>query len=591
MNAANPIDGVGKSIELASTAGGGATDVFARAAWTLSNGAAAYSPAVSATASAWVANTAYVVGNLVLNTATGNVYRCVVAGTSGTAAQGAPTGTAYNTNFTDGAGVLAWQLQGSMLAVNGSAAEYQPLLNVTRVVDNVSEQIAAGGEIALRIGYKGTTASLTITPTTLTTTVVGGAGANLSVTLANFATINDLATFINSQTGYSCAAGSALVGQFSPTALDEITVTFASSNGAYVGRIKKDAVQFFTKVSQLSSTVQLGTGVNPSIPVAGVPAPQSTTYLTGGTKGGTTNASVVGAIDAIQRVRGNFLVPLFSRDAAADIADANGPFTEATSTYTIDSINAYAKSHVILMSTLKRRRNRQAFLSKKDSFLNAQLAASNIANFRCAFFFQDVKTVNSVGNLVQQQPWMAAVLAACMQAAGFYKLIVNKGINISGALQAAGDFSDQDNTLLETALLAGLNPIEKAESGGFRWVSDQTTYGVDNNFVFNSIQAVYLADVIAMTCAKRMQDKFKGKSLADISAAMAVSFMQSIMSDFLRLKLIAASDDSAPGGFKNLKVQINGPALVVSCEVKLATGVYFIPISFLVSAVVQNASK
>lgn len=594
MNAANPIDGIGKSIEIASTANGGATDVFARAAYTLTNAAAAYSPAVSVTAAAWAANTAYVVGNLVLNGT--NVYRCTVAGTSGTVASGGPVGTAYNTNYADGTGALVWQLQGSMLAVVASASEYQPLLTVTRSVDGVNESIFGGGDIALRIGYKGTTATLTITPTTLSTSVVGGAGANLSITLANYSTINDLASFINSQTGYSCVAGTTLVGQFSPLALDEVSAAnIGSSNGALVGRIKKDAAQFFLKVSQNSSTVQLGTGATPTVPVLGVPAPTTApVFLSGGARGGSSNASVTGAIDALQKVRGNFLVPLFSRDAATDIVDPLGPFTDSSSTYTIDSINAYAKSHVILMSTLKRRRNRQAFLSKKDTFANVQTAAGNIASFRCAFHFQDVKTVNSAGNLVQQQPWMAAVLAACMQAAGFYKLIVNKGINCSGALQAGAtpaDFSDQDQTAMETALLSGLNPIEKAESGGFRWVSDQTTYGVDNNFVFNSIQAVYVADVVALTCAKRMQDKFKGKSIADISAPMAVSFMQAIMSDFLRLKLIAPSDDGAPGGFKNLKVQISGPALVVSCEVKIATGIYFIPISFLISAVQQAATK
>jgi hypothetical protein len=592
MTAANPIDGVGKSIEIASTLNGGALDNFARLAWTVSNGAATYSPLVSMTASAWVPLTAYTQGQHALNGTL--VYRCKTAGTSGALSTGGPVGTAYNTDYTDGTAV--WQLLGSPLSVVTSATEYQPLLTISRAADNVNEQIAAGGEIALRIGYKGTTATLTITSTTLTTAVVGGAGANLNLTLSNFATINDLAAYINVQTGYSCAAGSALVGQFSSLAIDEVVAAnIGSSNGALVGRIKKDAAQFYTKVSQLSNTVQLGTGTTATVPGLGVPAPTtSPVFLSGGAKGGTTNAQIVGAIDALQRVRGNFLVPLFSRDALADIADPLGPFTEATSTYTIDSINAYAKSHVILMSTLKRRRNRQAFLSKKDTFLAAQVASSNIANYRCSFYFQDVKTVNSVGNLVQSQPWMAATLAACMQAAGFYKLIVNKGINCSAALQAGAtpaDFSDQDMTMVENALLAGLNPIEQAETGGYRWVSDQTTYGVDNNFVFNSIQAVYVADVIALTCAKRMQDKFKGKNIADISAAMAVSFMQGIMSDFLRLKLIAPSDDGAPGGFKNLKVQISGSALIVSCEVKLATGIYFIPISFLVSAVQQAATK
>lgn len=587
----NPVDGIGKSLEIASTANGAATDIFARCAAKIVLGAAQYANTVSVTAPAWVSNTSYATGDLAL--ANGFVWRCVSAGLSASAASTGPSGASYNITVTDN--LAGWQLLGSPLAVVGSASEYQPLLQVSRQADNTSELLAAGGEIALRIGYKGTSATISITPTTLSTVVTGGAGAALNIVLSQYATINDLAQFINSQPGYSCAAGSALGGQFSPLALDEVTgAQIGNTNGALTGRIKKDAVAFANKLGTSSTTVRLGTGTTSTIPAIGVPAPQATPiYLSGGSKGGTSNAQVVGAIDALQRVRGNFLIPLFSRDALADATDTNGATTESTSTYTIDSINAYAKSHVILMSTLKRRRNRQAFLSKRDTFLNAQGAASNIANFRCSFYFQDVKTINSQGSLVQQQPWMAAVIAASMQAAGFYKAIVNKGLNVSGALQAAttpADFSDQDMTQVESALLAGLNPIERAETGGFRWVSDQTTYGVDNNFVFNSIQAVYVADVIALTCAKRMQDKFKGKSVADISAAMAMSFMQGIMSDFLRLKLIAPSDD-APGGFKNLKVQISGPALVVQCEVKLAGAIYYIPISFLVSAVQQTATS
>lgn len=482
-------------------------------------------------------------------------------------------------------GAVTWVSKSGTPALLTSATEYRANLQVNRQVDNISEELVAGGEIALKISYSGTTATITVTDTTLTTAVVGGSGANLSITLADFPTISDLATFINSQTGYTCSVGSAVLGQLSAQALDNVTAQgIATSFGASNGRLKIDGFRFFNKVSDESVLVQL----NDPAAQAGSGLPKVTTgvtYLAGGLKGGSTNADFTAAIDGLERVRGNFLIPLVSRDAASDVADG---LTESTSSYTIDSVNAYAKTHVLKMSTLKKRKNRQAFVSKNASFTEARAAAANLASFRVAMAFQDFKQVNSVGNLYQFQSWMGATLAAGMQAAGFYRAIFNKGVNTSGIVMRDGSFSDRDDTQMEDALTSGLLPAQRAATGGFAFVSDQTTYGKDSSAVYNSIQAVYVADIIALSTAQRMEGAFVGQSVADISAAIALSFLEGIMADFLRLKLIAPSDD-APKGFKNAVIQISGSAMIVQVEIKLAGAIYFIPISFLVSPVSQRA--
>lgn len=482
---------------------------------------------------------------------------------------------------------VTWVSKSGAPALLTSSAEYIATITNARQLDAVTEDLSAGGEIALTLGYVGTTASVVVTDTTLTITVAGGTGTSQTFTLADWPTLADLAAAIASKTGFKCSVGSGILGQIPSTALDNVTTTGSTTWGAQTCRLKIDAYRMFNKIANESALVQLqdtnGVVVQAG---AGLPQPQSLQFLTGGTKGGTTSAAVSAAFDKLQAVRGNFLVPLFSRDATLDIADG---LTEAASTYQIDSINAAAKSHVLAMSTLKKRRNRQAFLSKRNTFLNDRLASANIASFRCAMTFLDVKNVSNDGTLKQYQPWMGAVLAAAMQAAGFYRPIVNKGINCSGFVMPTKDFDDRIDSNVEDALTSGLLPMKRADGGGFVWTSDQTTYGKDSNFVFNSIQATYIADVIAMTTAQRMEKAFVGQSVADISAALALSFLQAIMSDFLRLKLISASDD-APKGFKNARIQIKGPAMIVSLEVKLAGAIYFIPISFLVSQVQQTAT-
>lgn len=469
-----------------------------------------------------------------------------------------------------------------------AATEYRVKLSNARTSTSNSEDLEAGGEVALKLGYVGTTASLTIDDSTATFTVVGGSGATFSVDLKDFPTIAELAEYVNAQTGFKCAVGTAILGQLPSTALDNVTAaTFGTTFGEYTLRLKIDAYRFFNKIQGESALVQLlDTSDDEVQAAAGIPATTSAlAFLAGGSKGGTTAAGFVAAVDALEKVDGNFLIPLFSRDATSDITDK---LTESTSTYTVDAITAYCRTHVLKMSTLKKRRFRQAIVSKKGTFSAVRESAANMASGFCYMTFQDVRNVASDGTIKQYQPWMGAVIAGAMQAAGFYRGIVRKFANISGALQAAADFNDQDDTAVENALLSGLLPLRKAQSGGWYWVSDQSTYGKDSNFVYNSLQAVYVANVIAMTTAQRMEQAFVGQSVADISAPLAKAFLETIMEDFLRLKLIAASDDAAKG-FKNALVRIRGTAMEVSFEIKLAGLLYFVPINFAISAVEQTA--
>lgn len=491
---------------------------------------------------------------------------------------------------------VTWVSKSGAAAIIASATEPNARILLARVSDGVDEQITAGGQIGLTLSYLGTTATVTITSTLLTTAVVGGSGANLSLQLADYSTISDLAAYINSQTGYSAAAGTSTTGQNLATSLDRVVAApIASTWNAKNGRIKIDAFKMFTAVSQTSGTIQLGSPTAARAD-AGLPAVNATVvYFAGGKKGGSSNAQITAAIDALSNLSVNFVVPLFSSDATVDIAAGKTQGTdsvngETASSYTIDSINAWAKSHCIAMSKLKRKKNRQAIVSKKDTFINAKNAASNLAAFRNACTFQDVKNPDSTGTMTQYAPWMAAAIAAGMQTAGFYRSITHKFANVSGVTQAAGDFNDRDDDAMEQALLAGLMPLRRHPKGGYFWVSDQTTYTKDSNFVYNSLQAVYAADIIALTTAQRMEDAFVGQSVADISAAVAMTFLKGVMADFMRLKLIAASDD-APAGFKNAKITISGPVLLVEAEIKLAGAIYFIPISFLVSPVVQTANQ
>lgn len=464
-----------------------------------------------------------------------------------------------------------------------SETEYTVELVVARAADGVSETLAStiGGDVVLTLGYDGTTGSAVIADGELTITVTGGSGTSPDpIDLETYETVADLVEFLNTLTGFTAAAANAALGQKLSINLDPGTYGIASAHGAMNGRIKQDGFALKTEINQNSTLIR----VTEDAP-AGLPDEAALAFLSGGARGATTNTRFQAAFDALKGPRVNFVAPLVSRDATSDIDDG---LTDAASTYTIAAVNAQLRSHVLQMSQLKQRRRRQGFASIRGTYTAAKAQAGNLASGRVALFFQDVRAVDGTGELVQLQPWGAAVLAAAMQAAGFYRAIVAKFINISGALQAAGDWNDQFLSQLEDALLNGLCPITRDETGGYKWVSDQTSYTKDANFVHNSIQATYVADVIAATAELQMERAFVGQSVADVNKALALTKLDALMTELRRLKLIAP-DDTAPNGYRDVKVRIEGPSLRFSVTVRLAGAIYFVTIDFLVTPVQQAA--
>lgn len=467
---------------------------------------------------------------------------------------------------------------GHVAGLTVSSQEPAVQVDINRQDTNVNESFVVEAEVALLIGYDGTTATVTITDTALTTTVTGGSGANLSLQLNQYNTLADLAAYINSQTGYTCSVVPAST-QTSPVNLDNVSAQGICSTeaGITAGRIKKAAANFENKLAQ-SAVLDFAPTATAGLPIVAVK-----TFLSGGTKGATTAANIVSAVTDMEGIDVNFVVPLFSRNASADIADG---LTDSGSTYTIDAVNALVKSHVLKMSTAKIKKHRSCVLSYWGTYAEAKAKAGALANARCSLAMQRASQANSQGEIVNYLPWYTAAVAAGMQVAGFYKSITNKLANIISYEDPSG-FDSGSPGNIEEALDAGLLFLEKAVVGN-KWVCDQTTYGIDTNFVYNSMQAMYDADLVALDLAASFQTAFVGQSLADVDAATAISFLASKMDQYKKQKLIAASDD-APLGFKNAKVRISGPIMEVSVEIKLATAILFIPISIEVSQV-QSAA-
>ena len=514
--AGDPIDGVGKTIEIAAMATG--TDLLTRCC---------YSP-TARTAVTWISTAA---------------LPAVIAGTE----------------------------QQVTMQVVGS--------------DDVDETFTVGGDLALKLSYEGN-CTLTITSTRFQTTAAVS-GDSLDLRLVDFPTISDLVTYLNAHSSgkYYAEAGTVALGVLPCTSLDAVAQTGVSGGmgstwGTTTARVKVDAYKFFEQLSA-STVVQLGITDEPVRAASGLPKPQPTTgytYLTGGTRGSTTSADITAAINALQDVDGNFVVTLYSNDAALDIIDGT---TGPSSTYTIAVINQSVRDHVIAMKALKIRRRRQGFCSFRGSFADAQAAGANQNFERITMSFMDIKASDG-SDIIQYHPWMSSVVAASLQAALGPKAIFNKALNISGALQAAADYKPTRIANQESALNSGLLPLKLERGLGYIFVSDQTSYCRDNNEVLNSIQAVYAADVVTASGEQAMQTLI-GRSNATVDSTICTLKMADTLDRLKGLGWLAASSD-APLGYRNLKVTMSGGVVRVKCEVKIAQAIYFILVDFTVSS-------
>lgn len=463
--------------------------------------------------------------------------------------------------------------------LNVSSAEPEVEMQDSNVSRNVSETLPASASVALEVGYVGTTATMTIASGMLTTTVTSGSGSNLSINLSQYSSIGQLAGFIAAQPGYSCSVVPA-ANQLPTSALDDVTAIGICSTGAgdEPGRVKTGLYNFEQAMAVSRILVFSPTAT------AGLPTPMAApAFLSGGARGPTLAADIVNVVNSLGAIGCNFIVPLFSQDATADITAGQ---TDPSSTYTISAINELVKNECIEESNPSLNRNRICILSFNGSYANAKTQAQGLASFRASLAFQQVSQVNSLGLVTLFQPWYAAVVAAGMQAGGFYKAIVNKYANVISLTDPSG-YNSGDPGDTSDALSAGLLPLY-TDIGGVKWVSDQTTYTADSNFVFNSIQAVYDADLIAIDLKQSFTNAFVGQSLADVSASSASAFLTNKMAQYMQLKLIAPSN-GVPLGFNNAKISINAPTMTVAVNIYLATAIYFIPISFTISAVQQSA--
>lgn len=461
-----------------------------------------------------------------------------------------------------------------------ASSEFRSSIIINQTRDLIIEEEALGGNVVLSIGCSSAASSATVSIDANNVSLVKDADPAINFAKSQYPTISHLIDAINLQAGWSAVIEDTLYNSLSVEWLDHVSdVGAMSASGEKPARIKKDygeIVEFFGN-SNLVSHVEKSTAPNRK----GLLDAQNEIALSGGSKGYTTSADITNALEAFTKFRVNSIVPLFSRDAAEDIAD---DLTDINSTYTILGIHQAVKTHLSMTATTKKKSERQGYLSLKDTFNNCRSHAGLLAYERIQLAIQDIRQADALGNIKWFQPFgLAAILAGARAGSAIGTPLTFKYMNVMGIRQTAQPMStaaeninvDFDPDLqYDQAIQAGITFLEAPQAGGFRVVVDNTTYTRDANWVKNRANVQYAADVVAYDFRNQLENIYIGKKNI-VTAAEVSSTCDSILGTYLA-QGITVSTDEAPSGYKDLSVSIQGNTIYINVTVVLVEGIDFV---------------
>ena len=429
-----------------------------------------------------------------------------------------------------------------------SATEKQVRIIASRLTDGAQfPNSPVGGRVVLELGYAGTSGTVTITKDKrLKTSVVGGSGVNLDVLLPKYNTIGDLIAFINTKTGYSARVSDSRWRSLSPSVIDQVEavgICAGHESNSFPGLLKSDYFDFKSLVDNNFGLISfVENSASPAF--AGLPdvmaAPK---FLEGGSVGATSGVSIQAALDAALKIDVSQVIPLFSRDSDKDIEDG---LTDQASEYAIDAINSAVRGHVQTASSVQFQRERFALCSVHSSFAAAKQKAAELSSERVQMAFQQVRSINSNGDVQWFLPWMLA----CAMAAGRAQAILGtsllrKSFQVSN-VKHVGDLSlfsdvfvpdfDADTKELDEAIEAGLIVLRSVTGFGVRMESpDLSTRSRQNDpkgWYYERVNVQFVVDEVVKTLRSTL-DNFIGERTTDVSPTVVSKSVQDILASFV----------------------------------------------------------
>lgn len=425
----------------------------------------------------------------------------------------------------------------------------------TVVLDNIARLL-----FSVRYIGTGSACTITVNDSTLTTTVVGTTSDSLNITLASYSTIQQIIDFLNSTGKYTAvllsnASGSiASVGQFDPLTNQDIktgVVSLAANLQAVIDTLNSSSSPFMT-ATRISN------------PTAGLPAYNTAPlYLRGGNDGTTTASDWANAINSLQTIQCQVVVPMSTSSAVHAAVASHCVFMSQNYSPRVGvcggALGEYSPSSPSPTSLVSARatslnNSRIVLVSPGINFTNTQNGIQNGSSAFTAAFF---------GGL------LAALPAGTPLTHKYFSNVNGLELNYSP-------------TDIQNLLLSGVAPIQYVLNKGYRVVQSLTTYQGPANFAYNEVSVVLEIDAVTSSVQSALDDQIIGQKISPATLAQAVSIAET--------KLIAAQNagyivgDAKHPAYQSISATANGS--IISVQFQMSPG---IPANYVNITVSTNA--
>ena len=468
----------------------------------------------------------------------------------------------------------------TIIGMSGSSRGVKGSRFVTTAKGLLSElSLELGGDSMISVIYNGAGTSClmdikeTLGELKLSTTCAGAGADDLDILLVdadggNQHTLKSLVDLINTNASYSASVVSKniYVNCSELDFYDQVEIKYVAMD------IHKDVqtmADHFNNVSQIVGATKLD---NVYGAVAILPSPA---FLTGAVDGASANSDFALGFEAFKEERINCVVPLISKDIGA---------------LTIDSINALAISHAIWGWATDGKSERHAFISKLANKEDFKTAAKTAQSGYASICGQQVKVLDKNSNLVWLDPWAMACVAAGMRAgAEVGEPLTFKIMNINDLRVLDGSWNPKKD--YAEMIEAGCLISEGLDSGGFRFVVGNTTYGVDASFVWNRESVVQAAGYVAYDLRYNLELVFTGTKAKTGAAEAIANFIRARMTQYLNADIIVGDDLNEGLGYydKSLRVSVQGNTALINVSITPVQGIDFILPTIYLADIRQSA--
>jgi len=380
-------------------------------------------------------------------------------------------------------------------------------------------------------------------------------------------TLQELVDVINAHASYTCTL-TGPNGDLDSIELDYYNAINIETVALDLKRDVQDFVDFLTATSDIASAARI-TNVDGALATFTTPA-----FFTGGTNGVSANSDYANGFEAFETVRINIVVPLISEDAGA---------------VTISSVNALAKSHVIKMWGTSGKSERNAYVSVLGSKTEFKAMAAAMSSAYVSICGQDPLVYSySQKQTAYLDPWAQACIKAGLQAGSevgepnTFKLE-----NVSGYRVRDGSWEpklDYDELIEANCQLS-----EPLDTGGYRDVVGNTTYGVDPSFVWNRVSVVEAGGFVAYDLRYNLEALFTGTKAKTGTAESIANLCKARFEVHLKADIIVGDDLNDGLGYKNLKVVVEGNTASIDVIVTPVQGLDFALPTIYLADIQQSA--